>query len=153
MHACMMFTSQLLGFHFCSPCRTTVLTSDLWRVLQSHRAVRRVPLLMFLGRKSQAGWIFWGIPSLKLTAKAPENRPGPYRKAVFQPSIFRGELLVSGRVYNWYPPKKNGAKNCFVTNPEDEKLNNWIRYLLASSCAPPLSNCRIVYRLGNFMES
>ena len=29
---------------------------------------------------------------------APENRPGPNRKVVFQPSIFRGELLVSGRV-------------------------------------------------------
>ena len=39
------------------------------------------------------------IPSLKLTAKAPENRPGPNRKVVFQPSIFRGDLLVSGRVY------------------------------------------------------
>jgi len=29
--------------------------------------------------------------SLKLTAKAPENRQGPKRKLVFQPSIFRGE--------------------------------------------------------------
>ena len=29
------------------------------------------------------------IHSLKLTAKAPENRPGPNRKVVFQPSIFR----------------------------------------------------------------
>ena len=38
------------------------------------------------------------LPSLKLTANAPENRPKPNRKVVFQPSIFRGELLVSGRV-------------------------------------------------------
>ena len=29
---------------------------------------------------------------------APENRPKPKRKVVFQPSIFRGKLLVSGRV-------------------------------------------------------
>ena len=38
------------------------------------------------------------LHSLKLTAKAPENRPGPKRKFVFQPSIFRCELLVSGSV-------------------------------------------------------
>ena len=30
--------------------------------------------------------------------KAPENRPKPNRKVVFQPSIFRGELLVLGSV-------------------------------------------------------
>ena len=29
------------------------------------------------------------LPSLKLTAKASENRPGPKRKLVFQPSIFQ----------------------------------------------------------------
>ena len=39
------------------------------------------------------------LRSLKLTANAPENRPKPNRKVVFQPSIFRGELLVSGRVF------------------------------------------------------
>ena len=39
-----------------------------------------------------------GLPSLKLTANAPENKPKPNRKVVFQPSIFRGELLVSGKV-------------------------------------------------------
>ena len=34
----------------------------------------------------------WFVPqklTLKLTAKAPENRPGPERKLTFQPSIFR----------------------------------------------------------------
>ena len=44
------------------------------------------------------------IPSLKLIAKAPENGPGPKRKLVFQPSIFRCKLLVSGRVsdeFDW----------------------------------------------------
>ena len=42
--------------------------------------------------------------SLKLTASLPpENRPFyPIGKEkVFQPSIFRGELLVSGRVHNF----------------------------------------------------
>ena len=35
---------------------------------------------------------------LKLTAKAPENRPSKKETIVFQPSIFRGKLLVSGTV-------------------------------------------------------
>ena len=34
------------------------------------------------------------LPSLKLTAKAPENRPKPNRKVVFQASIFRGYISV-----------------------------------------------------------
>ena len=39
------------------------------------------------------------IHSLKLTANAPENRPKPNMKVVFQPSILRGyRMLVSGRV-------------------------------------------------------
>ena len=36
----------------------------------------------------------------------PENRPKPKREVFFQPSIFRGELLVSGRVYFL------GSKSC-----------------------------------------
>ncbi len=41
------------------------------------------------------------LHSLKLTANVPENRrKGPKKeRIVFQPSIFRGELLVSGRVH------------------------------------------------------
>ncbi len=42
------------------------------------------------------------IHSLKLTANAPENRPSRKETIVFQPSIFRGELLVSGRVFVEY---------------------------------------------------
>ena len=38
------------------------------------------------------------LPSLKLTAKAPENWPSQKETIVFQPSISRCELLVSGRV-------------------------------------------------------
>ena len=37
-------------------------------------------------------WDWWKkkhVPSLKLAANAPENRPGPKRKFIFQPSIFR----------------------------------------------------------------
>ena len=38
------------------------------------------------------------VSSLKLTAKAPENGPSQKETIVFQPSIFRCELLVSGGV-------------------------------------------------------
>ena len=41
------------------------------------------------------------LPGMTLPAKAPENRPKlpqKERKLVFQSSIFRGELFVSGRV-------------------------------------------------------
>ncbi len=41
----------------------------------------------------------WNTRTLKLTAKAPENRPGPQEeRIVFQASVFRCDLLVSGRV-------------------------------------------------------
>ena len=47
----------------------------------------------------------YNVHSLKLTAKAPENRPGPKRKLIFQPSIFR--CYVSGTETNpggdWNP--------------------------------------------------
>ena len=45
-----------------------------------------------------------GLPFLKLTAKAPENRPGPKRKLAFQPSIFRG--YVSFRECKVFRPAK-----------------------------------------------
>ena len=38
------------------------------------------------------------VLTLPKTAKAYENRPSQKETLVFQPSIFRGELLVSGRV-------------------------------------------------------
>ena len=49
------------------------------------------------------------IPSLKLTAKAPENRPFAPKgnEKVFQPSIFRGKLAVSfreGKIFELPPP-------------------------------------------------
>ena len=37
------------------------------------------------------------VHSVKLTAKAPENRPHPERKFIFQPSVFRCKLAVSFR--------------------------------------------------------
>ena len=44
--------------------------------------------------------------TLPETNISPENRPKPNRKVriVFQPSIFRGELLVSGRVHTYKIP-------------------------------------------------
>ena len=54
--------------------------------------------------------IAWKLHSLKLneTNIAPENRPSSKETIVFQPSIFRGELLVSGRVLyiNSHPKQK-----------------------------------------------
>ncbi len=53
----------------------------------------------FRGYVSFQGDIFW-LPSLKLTAKAPENRPNPKRnkQIVFQPSISGAKVMfVSGR--------------------------------------------------------
>ncbi len=44
---------------------------------------------------------FQPLPSLKLTANTLKIGRDPNRKVVFQPSIFRGELLVSGRVYSF----------------------------------------------------
>ncbi len=60
--------------------------------------------------------------TLKLTAKVPENRPGPKRKVVFQPSIFRGELLVSKRVpvtlkQTAKAPETLGSDSSFLLGP------------------------------------
>ena len=46
------------------------------------------------------GWIkiAYQLPSLKLTAKAPENGWLEYDRFLLEWPIFRGELLVSGRV-------------------------------------------------------
>ena len=42
-------------------------------------------------------------PPLKLRANAPENRQiSPKGTFIFQPLIFRGKLLVSGRVMGWF---------------------------------------------------
>ena len=70
-------------------------------------------------------------PSLKLTAKAPENRPGTKRKLVFQPSIFRCyTVLVSGRVHC---RKSLENMECFhdFRGPEKiEDTKSMLRYLL-----------------------
>ncbi len=39
-----------------------------------------------------------GLKIVRAPKVAPENRPGPKRKFIFQPSIFRGEMLVLGWV-------------------------------------------------------
>ena len=56
------------------------------------------------------------VPSLKLTAKAPDNRVGPKRKwIIFQPSMFMGELLVSGRVLQNFKLSKFCVDSNFTT--------------------------------------
>ncbi len=52
--------------------------------------------------KYRHDWHLGTLHSLKLTANAPENGPGPKRKLAVQPSIFRCEPLVSGRVNNHF---------------------------------------------------
>ena len=54
------------------------------------------PSLGRFAAKLGGGWKKYP-DSLKLTAKAPEIG-FPKRKVIFQPSIFRGELLVSGKL-------------------------------------------------------
>ena len=54
-------------------------------------------------------YVFWfnrNLPSLKLTAKAPENRPGNKGKLGFRPSIFRCELLVLEGGIHFNPSKR-----------------------------------------------
>ena len=61
-------------------------------------SLRSVKLTSHLSPKGSVNCqVFPVVASLKLTAKAPENRPGPKRKLVLQPSIFRCKLAVSFR--------------------------------------------------------
>ena len=56
------------------------------------------------------------IPSVKLTAKAPENMASQKETIVFQPSIFRGELLAAAdegdyrNIYRNGDPKNVGVR-------------------------------------------
>ena len=49
----------------------------------------------------ECGRIFMCLLLPKTNMFAPESRPGPKQKVVFQHFIFRGELLVTGRVTLW----------------------------------------------------
>ncbi len=49
-------------------------------------------------RNYALGLFSFEVHSLKLTAKAPENRPGPKRKSILKKHPFSGAMLVSGRV-------------------------------------------------------
>ncbi len=62
---------------------------------------RRVPPKQSPGfRGNQTTDFQTSLPSLKLTSKAPENRGFPLEKEIpnWKTTIFRGELLVLGRV-------------------------------------------------------
>ena len=65
------------------------------------------------------------LPSLKLTAIAPENRPKPNRKQSYSNHPFLGVMLVSGRVSFFRRlifsivdagPRKTPAKKDFLVN-------------------------------------
>ena len=78
---------------------------------------------------------FCRLPSLKLTANAPENRPSQKRKRVFQPSIFRGH--VSFRECNYDSiPVTCGLRPFlwFGTSPIPDviNMNGKIRYIRMS---------------------
>ncbi len=76
---------------------------------------------------------------------APENRPKPNTKVVFQPYIFRGELLVSGRVTTnkhdltddlWYLAWQWSV---FGTLEETFEFGIWDQHLLILSFKLPRS--------------
>jgi len=76
--------------------------------------------------------------SLKLTAKAPENRPGPKRKPVFRPFIFR--CYVSFREGNdWNvqsPPHSTTFRNHYHSPKLIEspgKLKHMVIFLMTPS--------------------
>ena len=61
------------------------------------------------------------LPSLKLTAKAPNNRPGPKRKAIFQSSGFQELMCWSQGVCNWSPNSaaKTISERAWLAAPND----------------------------------
>ena len=74
-----------------------------------------------------------GIPSLKLTF-SPLKIGLPNRKVVFQPSIFRCKLLVSGMVFLQTICKPMNFWNCLVLSDEQmsnrcsffRQMSNWV---------------------------
>ena len=57
------------------------------------------PGLVRAVRVATRGWLSTNqIHSVKITANAPENKPGPKRKVIFQP-FSRAKLLVLGRLF------------------------------------------------------
>ncbi len=61
-----------------------------------HEPVLPIPSYISITSGWLTHWIQWC--TLPETNIAPENRPSQLERIVFQPSIFRGELLVAGRV-------------------------------------------------------
>ena len=82
---CVLVNTGSTIISFCSMRKSTLRN---WQVAS--------PLVMVSGFSNFKWWI--GKPrNLKLTANAPENGPGPKRKLIFQPSIFKGKLALSFR--------------------------------------------------------
>ena len=66
-----------------------------------------------------------GVPSLKLTAKAPENRPfAKGNEKVFQPFIFRGENVSLGEG-NCHGDRK--SRKGRIVGPFPNGRNLWLK--------------------------
>ena len=80
----------------------------------------RPPPLTLPLEASPVGCRDW-LPSLKLTANAPDVPPP--KNSIFQPLIFRGELLVSGRV-SFFVYDSSFKKN--IQNSEQKEGENQV---------------------------
>ena len=90
--------------------------TQLWKVFQVVKAGNFLPKKSPLKLQSDASHIqrlhpvnFQVVTLPEANIFAPENRAKPNRKVLFQPSIFRCNLLVSGGVVLFFPGKVAGS--------------------------------------------
>ena len=82
------------------------------------RSWKKFPYIVIHLAEMIAGQKFSGTITLPETNIAPENRQGPKRKYILQPSIFRGKPLVSGSVLTtMILQKKRYKKGCTIIYP------------------------------------
>ena len=77
---------------------TPYLSSQIAVVPELHSSVKLLIFLRWVEATNQIGYSL-DLPSLKPTVRTLQVAPSQKETIVFQPSIFRGELLVSGRVH------------------------------------------------------
>ena len=63
--------------------------------------------------------------TLKLTSNAPENNSLEFRRFLLETIIFRGELLVLGRVVLWEIPKNSGPNQPTILVFHSKHLLSW----------------------------
>ena len=78
-------------------CQVREFEMLLWKSFNV-RSLKKFPYIVIHLAEMIAGQKFSGTTTLPETNIAPENRQGPKRKYILQPSIFRGKPLVSGSV-------------------------------------------------------